>query len=738
MAPVDARGKQSGSSGRAGKDLEPSSLSNYSKVSYAKPKKTVKLLEETPCFLPPCPSWVKSPALWSPRLSPRNVDMTTLGWGRHGSQVLLVRQRSSHGSTAVMKQFSRDKLLASPRVHEKVLNEWRIHSALVPHPNIVPLYGAVEDKSYVTLVMEAQSGDLLWYLDETDRETLTEDEARAVAADVLLALAHMHEMGFIHRDVKAENVFAVTPFRATAAFPAKSAESGVGRGVSGAVYGSYCWRLGDFGSAVEMEAVMRPGAPGLHLEGSPPFLSPEYAELWVAPPTTCTAQQLQRATSPKQDIWAIGALVYDMLVGHPPFSGPDAGGSGEEATLTQLAAAIVTQPPSPLPAEAGLSVAGADFIAAALRKAPEERPTAAELLAHPWLTENPMAAAPSRPGVAADMFSRQAADARSDSIGTRLPVRLRSGSQLSSLPSSSGDVNMAAIASQPLAAAVASMAEMENPNAGAAVESSSTSSSPLSSSPSSPSPSSSSQQSTSSSDADASAMAIARRDGDVIVTEEAAAAAPMGASKGGATMEEAEAVARPAPNPAAGADAAVRAVRSRARRRDAESKPSCVSATITAASTATAAAAAAVAVRPRTTKRSKRADETSPWLESNVVASATASGAVPASAVAVSVAAATADASVAAEEVAAVVAVATNEEHGTVDRHEEPPEGRKGTSKETSAKVITVRKRGRRTAIGVANGSNECQTQTEASGAEHSSGNEIVKAATRRVRKPQN
>ncbi|GFR45713.1 hypothetical protein Agub_g7124, partial [Astrephomene gubernaculifera] len=179
-------------------------------------------------------------------------------------------------------------------------------------------------------------------------DVLTEDEARVVVADVLSALVHLHAMGFVHRDLKPENVFAApldpsclglaaTPASAFGAGtgPTGGRKHGSGRaggaeggGVGGGGGAGHdpvsCWRLGDLGSAVELAAVCEPGgAPGLlQLEGSPPFLAPEYAALWIAPPGSLTPQQLQLATTPKLDIWGVGALLFDVLIGHPPFSKP--------------------------------------------------------------------------------------------------------------------------------------------------------------------------------------------------------------------------------------------------------------------------------------------------------------------------------------------------------------------------------------------------------------------------------
>ncbi|PNW84558.1 hypothetical protein CHLRE_03g148850v5 [Chlamydomonas reinhardtii] len=413
-------------------------------LGYPAPRRTVTLFEEAPLYLDNCPQWLKSHSLWSPRLPTRLVDVTRLGEGRHGS-VALVTQRGSSGAgsgqqRAVLKQFVRDRLLESPRVHQKVLAEWRVHSRLT-HEFIVPLYGAVEDRGYVTFLMEAQQGDLLWYLDEQDSEVMGEDEGRAVMADVLAALCYMHEKGYVHRDIKPENIF-LSPGAGGGPGAARcGARRGTSRATSGSVHTT--WRLGDLGSAVELAEVMQPGAPGLFLEGSPPFLAPEYVELWMAPSGHRTPARLQQATSFKQDIWALGATLYDILVGHPPFSGP----AGADPPMSELAAAIMSAPPCPHPAEVpGLSPAAADFICWTLQKDPALRPTAFELVEHPWLmgaSEMPTAAAMSVQAHAANVVLADAAGAPAEAEAEAGSSRL--------LPM---DASMAEEAAREVAAAV--------------------------------------------------------------------------------------------------------------------------------------------------------------------------------------------------------------------------------------------------------------------------------------------
>lgn len=198
--------------------------------------------------------------------------------------------------------------------------------AHLSHPNIVFVYDVGEDDGRHYLVMELLEGVTL-------RERLAEggpiapDEAMSIVDQMALALDATHAEGIVHRDIKPSNVVMLPDGRV------KMLDFGIARS-------------GDDISVTHTGVVI----------GSPAYMSPE--------------QGRGESVSPASDIWSLGALVYEMLVGRPAFSGPSV-----VAVLHQIA---YDQPP-PL---RGDIVGAGSVISRAMAKLPDLRyPSAGELAA---------------------------------------------------------------------------------------------------------------------------------------------------------------------------------------------------------------------------------------------------------------------------------------------------------------------------------------------------------------------
>ncbi|KAI8463587.1 MAG: hypothetical protein J3K34DRAFT_526873 [Monoraphidium minutum] len=227
----------------------------------------------------------------------------------------------------------------------------------------VRLHGAFEDDDAIYLVQEiCAKGDLFKTMIRSGGTLDERYVAAAVTAPLLATLAELHAGGVLHRDIKPENIFFMRD-------------------------GSM--RLGDFGLAIDA-AAERPKSR----VGTLDYMAPEVVSLPTAEERRALEQQGRPAApqvyDEKVDVWAVGILAYELLVGRPPFEVDDE---------SETRAAIMHAPPPRLPPH--VSGGAADFIAAALSKAPAARPAAAELLRHPWLRPHLAAAAAAAGGAAA-------------------------------------------------------------------------------------------------------------------------------------------------------------------------------------------------------------------------------------------------------------------------------------------------------------------------------------------------
>ena len=165
---------------------------------------------------------------------------------------------------------------------ERFLTEIKV-TANLQHPHILPLHDSGEADSFLFYVMPYVEGETL--RDRIDREKqLPVDEAVALATKVAGALQHAHEHGVIHRDIKPGNILLQGGEPVVADFGIALA-----LGVAGGT------RLTETGLSV----------------GTPFYMSPEQA----------TGDQVVGAST---DTYALGSVLYEMLVGEPPYPGTTA------------------------------------------------------------------------------------------------------------------------------------------------------------------------------------------------------------------------------------------------------------------------------------------------------------------------------------------------------------------------------------------------------------------------------
>ena len=177
------------------------------------------------------------------------------------------------------------------RAVERFRREARAAAALT-HPNAVTIYDFVEEMGQYFLVMEYIHGPTLKQL-IAQRRQLQPREVLEIAAQVCAVLQVAHAQGFIHRDIKPQNIMLA---RTTAA---------VGTGIGG---GSVLVKLTDFGivRVVEDQGLTNSGI----VLGTADYLSPEQAR----------GEKLTASS----DLYSLGVVMFEMLAGRPPFIGPTA------------------------------------------------------------------------------------------------------------------------------------------------------------------------------------------------------------------------------------------------------------------------------------------------------------------------------------------------------------------------------------------------------------------------------
>src|SRR6184192_1828503 len=250
--------------------------------------------------------------------------------GRGGMATVYLAQDRKHHRQVAIKVLKPE--LAAALGTERFLREIDT-AARLTHPHILPLHDSGEAEGFLFYVMPYVEGESL--RDRLSREKqLPLGDALQIAREVADALSYAHNQDVVHRDIKPENILfeaghaVVTDFGIARAITAAGGEKLTGTGIA---------------------------------VGTPAYMSPEQA--------AASARVDERT-----DIYSLGCVLYEMLAGEPPFTGP----SAESIVRQHLAAA----PPRVSAMRAAVPPAIDEAIVRALAKTPADRfATAAEFVA---------------------------------------------------------------------------------------------------------------------------------------------------------------------------------------------------------------------------------------------------------------------------------------------------------------------------------------------------------------------
>eukprot|EP00927_Polykrikos_kofoidii_P083682 TRINITY_DN8629_c0_g1_i1.p1 TRINITY_DN8629_c0_g1~~TRINITY_DN8629_c0_g1_i1.p1 ORF type:complete len:1152 (+),score=239.51 TRINITY_DN8629_c0_g1_i1:146-3601(+) len=277
------------------------------------------------CALEPEPEW-------SAVGMEQFVELEQLGRGAFGV-ALLVRHRTITNNTGspykVVKKVELSTM--SPSEQAEAQAEVAVLRRL-SHPHIVAYFNSFIEHRTLHIVLEyADDGDLnstMKKMKAQGEKSFPEREALMIFGQCLHALKYVHAKHIMHRDLKCQNIFRM-----------KNGDP----------------KLGDFGISKVMEHT---AAIAGTVIGTPAYLAPEMIE--------------NRPYDNKVDVWSMGVVLYELIAFRQPFHCGNIGA---------LVIQIVTKEPPPLPPTCSTDVS--NIVMQAMRKNPEERPSAHEMLLNP-------------------------------------------------------------------------------------------------------------------------------------------------------------------------------------------------------------------------------------------------------------------------------------------------------------------------------------------------------------------
>lgn len=250
-----------------------------------------------------------------------------LGRGKFGKVYLAREKRTKY--IVALKVLQKSQLLKAGVEHQ-LRREIEIQCHL-RHKHILRMYGYFYDSKRIYLMLEFSPGGEL-YKQLVSKGRFSERVTARYICDLSQALAYCHEKHVIHRDIKPENLLI---------------------GSNGEI------KIADFGWSVHA-----PNSRRNTLCGTLDYLPPEMVE--------------GHDHDEMVDVWSLGVLMYEFLVGSPPFEA-----EGHQATYRRICRVDIRWPSSP-----NLSDDAKDLISRLLKKDPKKRMALEHVPTHPFILRN--------------------------------------------------------------------------------------------------------------------------------------------------------------------------------------------------------------------------------------------------------------------------------------------------------------------------------------------------------------
>jgi serine/threonine protein kinase len=232
--------------------------------------------------------------------------------GRGGCGIVFLARDPRLGREVALKVPHLEAVLA-PDLRQRFLREAQVTAGL-DHPHIVPVYEAGEEGPFCFIASAYCPGQTLGEWLRQRAELVPGREAAALAATLAEAVQHAHDRGVLHRDLKPANVL-LSFRREPQGYSSPLSPAGRGEEVAptvGARLSEAIPRIADFGLAKLLD-----GDPG----ATPPGDATQSGAILGTPNYMAPEQALGRNkdVGPAADVYGLGAILYEMLSGRPPF-----------------------------------------------------------------------------------------------------------------------------------------------------------------------------------------------------------------------------------------------------------------------------------------------------------------------------------------------------------------------------------------------------------------------------------